>query len=169
MNRRGVLKLGLVGAAVLAVAGGGLAWWRPGVRDGRLTPAARGVFAAVGRAVLEGSLPQDAAQRQHALDAFLQRLDATVAGLPAATRSELSDLLALISMAGGRWALAGLSVSWERASAREVQRALHSMRTSAIMLRQQSYHALRELCCAAYFVDASTWSHLGYPGPLAVP
>ena len=39
------------------------------------------------------------------------------------------------------------------------------MRASRIALRQQAYHALRDLTHAAYFADAATWARLGYPGP----
>ena len=35
----------------------------------------------------------------------------------------------------------------------------------ALALRQQAYHALRELTNAAYYADASAWRTLGYPGP----
>ena len=42
------------------------------------------------------------------------------------------------------------------------------MRTSRIGLRQQAYHALRDLTNAAYFADPQTWPLMGYPGPRAV-
>jgi hypothetical protein len=35
-------------------------------------------------------------------------------------------------------------------------------------LRQQVFHALRDLTNAAYFADASTWAAIGYPGQQAV-
>jgi hypothetical protein len=46
-----------------------------------------------------------------------------------------------------------------------VQSALQAMRSSRLELRQQAYHALRDLTNAAYFADAATWAALGYPGP----
>ena len=62
MQRRTLLKLGLGAAALLAVAGGGLACCDPGLADGRMTPAGRAVFRRVARAVLDGSLPADPAR-----------------------------------------------------------------------------------------------------------
>lgn len=120
------------------------------------------------RAVLEGCLPADAAVQTVALQAHLQRLDASIAGLAPATRRELSDLLAVLGTAAGRRALTGLGTPWAQASAAEVQQALSRMRTSSSAIRQQVYHALRDLTNAAWFADAGSWDLLGYPGPQAV-
>jgi hypothetical protein len=168
MQRRTLLKLGLASAAVLAVAGGGLALLRPGIEGGRLTPAGREVFAAVARAVLDGMLPADAAALSAALHAHLGRLDDTIAGFPSATQSELAQLLAVLASSVGRVGLAGLRSDWPDAGVAEVQQALQGLRTARIELRQQAYHALRDLTNAAYFADASAWPALGYSGPREV-
>ena len=42
------------------------------------------------------------------------------------------------------------------------------MRVSGVSLREQAYHALRDLTNAAWFAERSTWSALGYDGPVAV-
>ena len=165
MQRRSLLKLGFLGAAVLAVAGGGLALIRPGLDGGRLGAVGRDVFGAIARAVLDGLLPVDTAARDATLVAHLQRLDATLSGLPAATRAELSQLLALLGSAAGRRAVAGLASDWPAAGVAELQSALQSMRTSRLELRQQAYHALRDLTNAAYFAGPRTWTSIGYPGP----
>lgn len=165
MQRRTLLKLGLAGAAVLAVAGAGVAWLQAGVDHGRLTPAGRRVFEAVARAVLDGSLPAEPAERAAALAAHLDRLDALLATLPESTRQELSRLLGLLAMAPGRWALAGLVHDWSTASVGAVQKALSRMRTSPLQPRQLAYHALRDLTNAAYFADPAAWRTMGYPGP----
>lgn len=91
-----------------------------------------------------------------------------MSAFPFHMQSELSQLLALLATAPGRSVLAGLPVEWTSASARDVQAALQAMRTSSLALRQQAYHALRDLTNAAYFADASTWAVMGYPGPRAV-
>lgn len=168
MQRRRLLQLGLGAAAVLAIGGGAVAVWQPGVKDGRLTPSGRKVFEAVARGVLDGQLPRAEASQQAALMAQLQRLDDTVSAFPAHMQSELSQLLGLLATAPGRSALAGLSTDWPDASPRQVQEALQSMRLSNLALRQQAYHALRDLTNAAYFADASAWTVIGYPGPKAV-
>ncbi|WP_280152982.1 hypothetical protein [Piscinibacter sp. XHJ-5] len=165
MQRRSWLKLGFGAAALLALAGGGLALLKPGWADGRMTPAARSVFHAVARAVLDGSLPADAAQRSAALESHLERLDETLAGFPAATHHELSQLLMLLASPPGRVALAGLHTDWPDASVEQLQHALQGMRTSNIALRQQAYHALRDLTNAAYYAAPQIWALTGYPGP----
>ena len=144
---------------------------RPGLQTSAqglagLAPAGREVFAAVGRAVLDGTLPAQDGPRQIALHGLLLRIDDLVAALPAPTQDELGQLLALLASAPGRRALAGLPEPWPEASAAQVQAALQSMRTSSLALRQQAYQALHDIVGAAYFADASTWSQLGYPGPL---
>ncbi len=165
MKRRRFLQLGLVASATLALAGGGLSLMRHGVESGRLTDAGRSVFRAVGRAVLDGSLPAEPAAQQLALEGLLTRIDDAIGAFPAHVQAELSQLLALLASAPGRVGLAGLTTDWPSASVEQIQAALQSMRTSSFSLRQQAYHALHDLSGAAYFSDRSTWAQLGYPGP----
>lgn len=167
-QRRRVLQLGLAASVILAAAGSALTLLQPGLVRGRLTPASAGILHAIGRAVLDQSLPDGATERESALTAHVRRVDDAIAGLPAATRAELSRLLRLLDTAGGRLALTGLGTPWHDAKTDELQRALQSMRTSAFAARQQIYHALRDLTNAAYYSDDSTWSRIGYPGPQRV-
>lgn len=166
MRRRGLLALGLVSAAVLAVGGGAVAFFEPGLRAGRLSMRAREVFAGAARALLDGTLPRDPAGAQRELGALLDRLDALVVALPPHVQSELSQLVALLGSAAGRLALAGLREDWTGASVAQVQAALQTMRVSGVALRRQAYQALHELVSAAYFSEPATWRLLGYPGPV---
>jgi hypothetical protein len=168
MRRRSLLRLGLASAAVLAAVGVPLSMLRPGLEAAKLSPAAREVFAAVGAAVLEGSLPPQPAARQAAIAALLDRIDALVANLPPHAQSELSQLLSILASAGGRRALAGLDTPWSGSSSAQVQAALNGMRNSSLALKQQSYQALHDIVGGAYFSDASTWAVVGYPGPVAL-
>lgn len=165
MQRRTLLKLGGVSAAMLVVAGGALALLQPGLQGGVLSAAGREVFAAVGRAVLDKSLPADDGAREVALNGLLSRIDILVQALPPHAQGELSQLLALLASAPGRRMLTGLSQSWPAASVGAIQQALQGMRMSTLALRQQAYAALHDITAGAYFSDASTWSMLGYPGP----
>jgi hypothetical protein len=165
MQRRTLLKLGLGATAALAIAGGGIALWQPGWKEGHLSASASDVMRAVANAVLDGVLPTDAAQRARAVDAHLLRLEATISAFAPAVRAELSQLLALLASTPGRLALTGMAATWPAASVDEVQQSLQSMRVSRLLLKQQAYHALRDLTNAAYFSDPSAWVHLGYPGP----
>lgn len=168
MQRRSLLKLGAGAAALLAFAGGGLALVQPGLVAGRLTPAGKGVFQAVARAVLDGSLPPTEPAARAALQAHMARLDDVLLAFPSAVQAELSQLLALLATPPGRRLLAGLSTDWADAGVDELQASFDDMRSSGIVVRQQAYHALRDLTNAAYYADASVWFQLGYPGPRAV-
>lgn len=162
LPRRRFIQLGLGGAAVFAAAGSAAWLWRPGVREGRLTGSGRAVFGAVATAVLEGSLaPTD-------IERHLSRLDETIAGLPNATQDELAQLLGLLSVAPGRLWFTGLRPDWSQASVAELGAALHRMRGSGNELRQQAYHALRDLTNATFYAQPEHWKLLNYPGPTVV-
>ena len=166
MQRRTLLRLGVAGGAALALAAGGMALLvAPGLRGGQLTAAGRAVFAAVARGVLDGSLPGEPKMQEVALDAHLDRLDAILRAMSPHTQREVAELLVVLHSAPGRLAMAGLTPDWPQASVAQLQVALQGMRDSRISLRQQSYHALRDLTHAAYFSGAATWAQLGYPGP----
>jgi hypothetical protein len=163
-----LLAVGLVSAAVLALGGGALALLQPGWRDGRLTARGREIFAALGRGLLEGSLPAADPPRRRAIDALLARIDALVVALPPHAQGELAQLLAIMGAAGGRALLVPLEADWSGASVAEVQQALARMRFSSLALRRQAYQALHDIVGSAFFADPSTWNALGYPGPLKI-
>lgn len=169
MQRRRILKLGIGAAVIIGVAGAGIALLKPGLVDGKLGPGARDVMRAAAQAVLSDLLPLPGATRDAALQAQLARLDATIAGFPAATRKELSDALALLDTAAGRFALVGLSSAWAEASVSDVQQALDGMRLSSSNTRQQVYHALRDLNVIAFFTEPANWQAAGYPGQREIP
>lgn len=168
MKRRTLFKLGVASAALLALGGGAAALLQPGLQNGKLAGAGREVFRAVGRAVLQGSLPANDTAKQVALDGLLARIDALTLALPPHAQEELSQLLSLLASVPGRHLLAGLDRAWPTASDTDIQQALEGMRFSALALRQQAYAALHDITAAAYFTDVSTWPQLGYPGPLAI-
>ena len=165
MERRTLLKLGVGSAVLLALAGGGAALLRPGLDGARFTPAGRAVLRAVSLAVLDGSLPQDAAAREQELAVQISRVEAFVSTLPATTRRELSQLVGLLGTAPGRLALAGLHTEWAEAGVPELQRALESMRQSRLELRRQAYHALRDITNGTFYSAPEHWALMGYPGP----
>lgn len=168
MHRRTLLKIGTGSAVLLGAAAAGLALIEPGMRDGRMTASGRAVFSSVARAVLAGALPEDPQARERALREHLQRLEELIANLPRAVRDELAQLTTLLASPPGRVAFAGLVPSWVDASPDDVGQALQQMRRSSLDLRQQAYHALRDLTNGAYFADPATWPLMGYPGPMAV-
>jgi hypothetical protein len=168
MQRRTLIKVGAIGGAVLALGGGALALLRPGWAEGRLTPAGRELFGAVARSVLDGLLPEPAGERAAVLEAHLDRLQATIAGLPAPVQAELAELSALLLHPVGRLAFTGMGSDWAKADPAELRAALQGLRDSRLALKQQAYHALRDLTNGAYFADPATWGAIGYPGPMKI-
>ena len=168
MQRRTLLKLGAASAAVLLVAGGTAALLQPGLAGGALSASGREVFSAIGRAVLDKTLPADEGARQIALNGLLGRIDVLVQSLPPHAQAELSQLLALLASAAGRRALAGLNQPWQEASVTDIQQSLQDMRLSRLALRQQAYAALHDITAGAYFSDPASWALLGYPGPMKI-
>ena len=130
-----------------------------------MSAAGRTVFRGVAHAVLDGSLPLDANERNNLLDAHILHVEATVLSFSQATQAELSQLLALLAYSPGRRAIAGLRNDWPASSVGEIQMSLQDMRTSKLELRQQAYHALRDLTNAAFYAQPEAWSATGYPGP----
>lgn len=165
MKRRTILTLGVVGTTVLAVTGGALALIQPARRNAAFSDSARTMLSAVARAVLAEILPAENEANAAAMQGLLQRLQTTISGMPTAMQAEVDELLTIVSSAPGRRALVGLSDSWDVASTPAVTGALQDMRTSSLAVRQQAFHALRDLTNAAYFADPSAWPTIGYPGP----
>lgn len=165
-TRRTWLKGGLASAVVLTVGGAWLA--RPPVawEGGQFSASAQAIWHALGRALLDGTLPTEATAQTQTLAGLLDRLTAAVAALPPHAQAELSQLLTLLGTSVGRRGLAGVDSEWSQASVAEIQAGLQAMRSSRLALRQQAYVALHDLVGAAYFSHPSTWKVLDYPGPM---
>ncbi len=168
MQRRTLLKLGVASTALVAVLGTSVALIQPGLERGALTATGRDIFRAIGLGVLDKTLPEQAAARQVAAGALLERIDVLISALPPHAQAELSQLLSILGTSVGRRALAGLSAPWQTASVSDVQTALQGMRLSGLALRQQAYAALHGITAGSYFSEPGTWAMLGYPGPLVI-
>lgn len=164
MKRRTLLTVGIATGAVITLAGTTLALIKPGRTDARFTPSGRALFSAVAQTVLGPLLPSEAVARSAALEAHLTRVEKTIAGLPPHMQAEVDELITIIGSSPGRLTLVGLSTDWAHATSAEVSSALQSMQRSTLSVRQQAYHALRDITNGSYFADPSTWSAIGYPG-----
>lgn len=171
-KRRSLLKLGLIGAALLATGGFVATRLADGSPSARLAKAIhlgasmQLMLARVFEAVLNDVLPADPAQRQAQLDAAVGGLDKGIGNLPLHVQSELKDLLGILTLAPTRFVLAGRWSGWEAATVKDVQAMLTGLRTSSIELRRLIYVTLRDLAAASYYAMPQTWSAMGYRGPL---
>jgi hypothetical protein len=170
MQRRRFLKIGLASGVALAASATGIALVQPRAPlvGGVLMPSGEILFEAVARAVLDGSLPTAPASRSAVLTAHVARVADTIRGFAPHAQAELAQLLQLLDSAPGRRWFANLTTPWADATVDELQAALETLRRSTWDLRQQAYHALRDLTNAAYYAEPGTWAGLGYPGPVPV-
>lgn len=169
MQRRRLLKLGIVGATAMGVLSGvTLLLQQTDDQDLPLSRSAIELLSVFSAALLEGTMPERGQLRDASMATYLRRLAETVSGLPPRSQLDLAQLLSLLARAPGRRILTGLGTDWPVASAEQIRDALETMRRSRLMLRRQVYHALRDLVRAAWYVDSSTWRALGYPGPQSI-
>lgn len=164
MKRRHLLTVGVATGVLLAVAGTTIALLKPARSGARFTPTGRALFTAVAQSVLGPLLPSDSVEQDKAIAAHLTRVEATIAGLPPHMQAEVDELITIIGSTPGRLALVGLMTDWTSASTIEVSAALLSMQRSNLAVRQQAYHALRDITNGSYFADPTTWPSIGYPG-----
>jgi hypothetical protein len=167
-KRRWFLKTTLAVVAVGAAVGGGI-WVRRGFDGSALTPHGREVFKAVARGVLGPLLPAAGTpEREAMLTRYLGNLEALINSLPKAKRDQISLLSGLLANAPTRWMLSGMWTSWADASDEQVIQALRELQSSDALVPNISYAAARALTCMAYFTIPDYWSHVGYPGPMAI-
>jgi hypothetical protein len=162
-NRRGFLKKGLLGGALLLLGGGGLALYptrRIASPQGPLRVLDdRGfqVMVAVAARVITapGADPVDIAQR----------VDAALACTPPEAQADLVSLLGLFENALPGLLLDGRAAPFTRLDGAAQDRVLGSWRDSRLALRRGGYHALRRLCIGAYYGDERSWPSIRYGGP----
>jgi hypothetical protein len=170
-GRRGFLKKTLVGAALLAAAGGvPVALRRTRLRElprdkplRFFTPAEYSIWAAVADRILAEEKPSGAPAPAE-LD-IAARADAFLAPLPDTDRKELKQLLALFDNALFSVAQGGPPRTFTGMSAAEQDAHLRRWQTSRLSVQRTGFQALKRLCCALYFSAPETYASVGYPGP----
>jgi hypothetical protein len=166
MQRRSFLKAGLVGA--IALAAGGAVYRQlhpPRLERYAMDDQARAIVAVLVPVIVGPVLPTEAAARRVALDGAVQRVAGAISGLPLSTQKEVADLFALLALAPTRRLLAGIS-DWQTATPEQLSEFLQSWRTHRFDMLQTAYHALHDLVLGAWYADPSSWTAVGYPGPL---
>jgi len=171
-TRRELIKTGIGGIAVLAIAGcarsngpASGAYNDPGYSYAVLSPNDRAAFAAIGTAMLDGALPSAPAAHAAAVVQVVRGVDVAIAGLTPAPQAELQQLLGLLSFGLTRGFAAGIWSSWDDASTADVAKFLESWRFSSVMLLQTGYQALHALVMASWYGNSESWARIGYPGP----
>ena len=167
-SRRRLIKAGIAGGALLAIAGG-VAWFARSVMDKgalqTLDPDASGIVRAIVPAMLSTALPPRDPGRASAIDETVAAVDRAIAGLAPASRAEISQLFALLALAPGRRVFAGVASPWAEASENEVDAFLRAWQSSGWALKRTAYDALHQLVIAAWYANPRSWPTIGYPGP----
>jgi len=166
-GRRGFLKKGLLGAALLA-AGGGSVWLA--TRRTRVRPSARGlqVFDAVQLTVIlaiaDRMIPDHPGFPRPAEVGLPAKVDAIAAMAHPAAQKELRQLLGLFE--SGFAGLLDLQPRlFTECDAAAQDRRLRAWMTSRIAVRRTGFRALKRLVAAAYYSSPEVWGAVGYPGP----
>jgi hypothetical protein len=173
VKRGQLIRTGIAGMAVLAVAGCARSKSMPPFEDARyryrqLTAGDRALVAAVSAAMLAGALPADPAGRDVALLQAVRGVDVAVAGLAPDVRAEVHQLFGLLQFPVTRTLAAGVWSSWNDAETPDVAAFLQRWRFSSVSLFRTGYQALHKLVMASWYGSAASWPRIGYPGPPAV-
>ena len=168
LQRRSLLKLGVLGTCALAAGGAAYRLVRGPVPPGRfvLDGAARAALAAIVPAMLGEALPHGGDARSRALDGAIAGVGTAIHGLPLAAQQEVQDLFGLLALAPARRFVAGVKDGWPEADPAQVAAFLQSWRTHRLATLQTAYLALHDLILGAWYADAAHWAAIGYPGPL---
>lgn len=166
LSRRGLLKVGLFGSALLGVAaivGRNLSGYvlPRNVSLRTLSTKELLVLAAVCERICAPDGPD--APRPDGL-AMAAWLDGYIAGMDAAVRRDLSALFALLEHGSSLFRFR--ATRFTHMSIEQQDATLADWQNSALDVRRQGFQGLRALAFLAYWRDDRTWRVLGYPGPM---
>lgn len=167
-SRRGVLKKGLLGGALLALGGGGFLAFRRSAEEEApkegltvLSPREYAVFAALARRLVParaGWPTTDELRVALLADRILAAADVTA-------QQELKGLLGLFENALSGFLFGRRTRPFTQLEASEQDAVLDEWRNSGLTLRRSGYLALRMVVLAAYYASPRTWAAVGYDGP----
>ena len=174
-SRRRLLKRGLLGGALLLVAGAlPLALRSTLVRAKPKRPLLilsedeHAVFAAVAARVAPGEGAGPAWPTAEALDCA-GKVDALMATVHPGMSAEFRQLLRLFDSALFGLAFAGSPTPFTRCAPAAQDARLEAWRHSRIALLRSGYQALTRLVKATYYSSPETYARVGYPGPPPLP
>ena len=168
VTRRGLLKVGLFGSAVLAGAGvlGSLSSCnaeRPAKGFMQLRDSDLPMLRRLIPVMLEGAIPGPDMAR--AVQGTLASLDQGLAHLPPAVGRQVQQLFDLLSLPITRGPLTGIWSGWEQAQAAEIHMFLQRWENSSLGLLRQGCASMQQMILMAWYGRVESWPHCGYPGP----
>ncbi|HTN31038.1 MAG TPA: twin-arginine translocation pathway signal protein [Pseudomonas sp.] len=171
LSRRSLLKVGLLGGAVLATAGVTVALadrFSSTAADGyqALRPADLPILAALVPVMLEGSVAPE--RLSEASNSTLLGLDAQLAHLSPEMLKLTRQMLDVLALPVTRGPLTGIWGGWESASPEAVRNFLGRWENSSLALLRMGHASLLQLILMAWYARPESWAHCGYPGPPTV-
>lgn len=167
-RRRGFLKKGLFGTALLALGGGGFLFMRP-TRHTKPPPEGLVTFTEDEYAVLDAIARRFVPPKEGfpSVDEVRPALaaDRMFARAPEDAKKELKQLLGLFENGLGNFLFGFRTRPFTQLSPDEQDRVLAEWRDSRLAIRRSGYRALHVLLMTSYYGAPETWSALGYPGP----
>ena len=171
LSRRGLLKFSLGASAFLATAGLGAslsgcsssipASGFSSLRSGDLL-----FLRALVPVMLDGAVAVEG--MSDAVEGTLKSLDYNLDHLSPEMLKLTRQLFDVLGMAVTRGPLTGIWGSWENASSAEVSAFLQRWQNSSIGLLKMGHASLLQLVMLAWYGQADSWAHCGYPGPPTV-
>lgn len=167
-RRRGFLKKGLLGGALLALGGAGFLASRGGKKvplpPGGLSTLSESEYAVMAAICARCVPPRKGFPSQEELG-LAQACDKVLARADKGVQKEVKQLLGLFENALTNTLFGGRFKPFTQLSPAEQDEVLHEWATSAIMIRRTGFAALRTIAMAAYYGNPKTWGAVGYPGP----
>lgn len=164
MQRRSLLKRGILGGLLLGIASlGGIALM-PG--DTSVKPAGKlytieaknfPVLVAVAARVLAGTTASPSA--------IAMAVDQALRYTSLESQKDMNAALMLLENALGGLFTRGKPATFTELDEKAQDAALNGWRDSKLVLLRSAYHALRKLCLAAHYATPASWPDTGYPGP----
>ncbi|NTX00906.1 gluconate 2-dehydrogenase subunit 3 family protein [Myxococcus sp. CA051A] len=168
LSRRGLLKRGVFGGALLALGGSGVLILREGLslplpEEGLLVlgPREYATFQALARRAFqprEGWPDADTVRVAFLADRLLARGDPSIA-------REVRDVLGIFDNALAGLLFAGGVTPFSRLAPEAQDAVLEDWRTSRLVFRRGAFHALRSLAHAAYYSHPAAIAATGYVVP----
>jgi hypothetical protein len=174
VDRRGFLKIGLVGTGLLMGAGmlgalQGCTTHQLATQPDRPLKVLRDkdaiILGAVAPVVLKGALPVDPAARRQAVDSLLIQVDEFLSHSSEYAHGEFEKLFDLLYLAPTRVLMTGVWSRWENASEADIEAFLTGWRDSRFNLFRVGYAQLTQLTSLVYYSDPASWTAGVYPGP----
>lgn len=168
LSRRGLLKVGLLGSALLASAGltatlSGCSASTPKAGFAVLRESDLPFLQALIPVMLAGAVKP--AQMAEAVHGTLKSLDYSLNHVSPEMLKLTVQLFDVLALPLTRGPLTGIWGSWQNASASEVRAFLERWQNSSIGLLQMGHASLLQLVMMSWYSRAESWAHCGYPGP----